>query len=278
MGDIVVLKSHPYFDQLTNTLISGDPVAISPLMVVAELFESTSGKGSKESEIKISKYRCIWFSPKIYRIVEAVLQEDDLKLVKKNDVNIQKSFLRRGQLVVLRSAFLELKKKKISFSVDDGAQAARNGSVINALLSFLSPVMQVLNVKPHKSKHSVIEKGTGRVIRQVSAWDVKCALYNPNDEKITELEVPLEALMMMDEVDINLMKTLEEYVANGSYVKILGSNETTIVKPKNLVFKEGHYYLRAYNLLYNNISEFEISSINQFTHIERPFKTMVPSF
>jgi hypothetical protein len=276
IGDIVALKTHPYFDGNTNVIISGDHIMLSPLMIVIEVYKSKQRFGGIKTDIY--KYKCTYFSPKSYKFIPAEVDEDDLKLVVKCSSSINKNCLKRGDQVLFKTAGMELGKKKSSLTYEDNSVNGGIGStVINSLLSFLPPVMQVVDFEPHKSKHALTDKKL-IPIRDVPSFDLKFNYFDPTDDKIASYVLPIEALQLIDNVNEETISTLSSVITKNGYVNIKSVSGLTLAKPRNIAYRNGYYYLRAYDYLSNKVEENEISTDTVYSVIKSPFILEVPKF
>jgi hypothetical protein len=276
IGDIVTLKSHPYSDGSTEIIISGDHIMLPPLMVVAEIYKAKQSFSGVKSDT--FKYRCIWFSPKSYKFIFAEIDEDDLKLILKCNSTVNRNYLKRGDKVAFKTASIELGKKKSSLNYEDNSVNAGVGStVINSLLSFLPPVLQLVDIVPHKSKHALTDKKL-IPIRNVSALDIKINLFDPTNDKISSYTLPLEALEIIEEVDETSVLALSQVIKRSGFVNIKTEELQTLAKPRNIAYRGGYYYLRAYDYLSNKVEEFDMVQTTAFTKIKSPFVTQAPQF
>lgn len=276
IGDIVALKTHPYFDGNTDVIISGDHISLSPLMVIVEIYKSKQRFAGVK--IDIYKYRCTWFSPKHYKFIPAEIDEEDLKLVVKCSSSINKNCLKRGDQVVFKTASIELGKKKSSLTYEDNSVNGDVGSThINSLLSFLPPVMQVVDFEPHSSKHALMDKKL-LPIRSVPSIDVKVNFFDPTEDKIAGYALPIEALQLIYTVDEKTIINLTKIVDKGGFVNIKTISAVTIAKPRNIAYRGGCYYLRAYDYLSNKVEENEVSPDIKYTLLKTPFSIEVPKF
>lgn len=279
IGDVVSLKTHPYQNNLTDIIISGDHVMLPPLMVVLGIFKTKQTIFNVPDPIDTFKYKCTWFSPKHYKFIEIDAFETDLKLISVSTVDICKSTLQRGDKITLKSAPFELGKKKSSLTYEDNSVNLGNGStIINSLLSFLPPVLQVLDVKEHKSANPLIDKKTSTTVRVVHGWDIKFSLFDPTSDKVAEYSLPLEALELIDEVDEDKLNLLQSTITDSGYLAIKSIHGKSLVKPRNIANRSGYYYLRAYDYLTNKVEEIEIKETTIIKPVSNPFRVQVPAF
>jgi hypothetical protein len=279
LGDIVSLSTHPYFEELTKTIISGDQLLLPPLMLITELVRDKEGT---EVESTISYHfncKCIWYSHKTYKFEHAWIMSTELKLIKKADLGLVERGLNRGDQVSLATLNIELAKKKSSMHYEDNSVSAGAGStLINSLLSFLPPVMQVIATKPHESKAPLAYKKTGEIIRHVSALDVKCSWFNPSADRISDSVLPIEALQLLAAIDEKILLIIQNTIDKSKYLKIGTPSGDTLCKPRTLTYRSGYYLLRAYDYLANKIIEFNIDPGSTFDFVVTPYKNIAPKF
>ncbi|MFY0256320.1 WYL domain-containing protein [Chitinophaga sp. 30R24] len=280
IGDIVAVKTHPYFNELTNLVISGDPGMIPPVMIVTEIFKSQRTAFGKDSvKEETVKYRCHWFSSNSLGFLSIEVFEADLKLIEKNTRNICPAALRRGDIVRLKSTSLELGKLKSFQHFEDNSLATLNGTTaIASQLLFLPPIMQVFDVQYFKTDKPLLNKKTGEILRTIPVWEVKCYFFNSKLDKLSEITLPLDALELLEEIDRNKLEIINSVVGKSGYLIASRDNVKTIVKPRSITVRVGSYYLRGYDVLLNEMNEILIDKTVDFMAIENPYEKEVPSF
>ncbi|WP_130857905.1 helix-turn-helix transcriptional regulator [Olivibacter jilunii] len=276
IGDVVTLKAHPYIPECSEIVISGDHIMLPPLMVIVEIYKAKPSFGGKK--VDTFKYRCAWFSPKPYKFIYAEIEEEDLKLIAKCTSSINKNILSRGDKIVFKTASIELGKKKSFLTYDDNSLNNGIGStVINSLLSFLPPILQVVDHQPHKTKHALKDKKDAD-IRHVPSLDIKFNFFDPTSDKVSSNVLPIEALELIEEVNPETISTLTRCIKRSGYLTVKGTNTKTVCKPRNIASRGGYYFLRAYDYLSNKVEEFEIIPSNTFTVSKTPFLEEAPQF
>lgn len=229
IGDIVALKIHPYFSGLDNIIISGEHNMVPPLMIIVELLKMEKNIQGRDNLIESFKYKCLWFSSKSFRFIDAWIFESDLKRIEENRNNINAACIKRGDKIILKSASYELGKKKSSLSYEDNSISIGNGnSIVTSLLSFLPPVLQVLEIQKHVSKNPIVSKKKNKVIRQVPSWDIKCILYDPLSDKICETILPIEALELIEDVKRPVLELIHKSIIELSYLCIKSPNKISL--------------------------------------------------
>lgn len=279
IGDIVALNSHPYTENLQNVIIGGEPNILTPLMVVGEIhaISTTSILGS--SPQKVFRYKCFWFSYKSFTFSECLVTEEHIKLITAINSNISLQGLKRGMSLSLRTAFIEHEKLKSSFSIHGGQrQSAQENNLINPLLSFIPPILQLVDVTKHKPKFPLTYKKTSTPVRWVSAWDVKCIYFDSRSEKIQEAVLPIEVLQLFKENDYTKVELINRGINENSFFLLTKNNQTTIIRPISISYRYGSYYARGFDYLTNSFYDTEIGDSININDIESPIKSTFPNF
>jgi hypothetical protein len=292
LGDIVALSSHPFTSSHHDIFIGGEPQLISPLMVIVEIFgdiqdlydenvgNQIQGKGGITAQCK-----CMWYSSKSFQFEEALISSKLLKKIQDNDVSILKDKVDNGKLkhsqiiigtlVTLRTAQLELKKLK-SFDKKEGG---KEWSSIIPLLSFVSPIMQIIGTAKNESKEPLFDAKTGNKKREISELLVKCKWFNPSSEKMSEKLIPIEALSIIPKVDEEKLSEIDSFIKNGEHIIIKFNGRETIINPQNIRCTHGFYTLSGYDYLSNKVEEFPIDDkLNMLKKCENRFLIKVPNF
>lgn len=271
LGDIVALKSHPYFNN-ASVLISGDPQFLSPLMVVVETVRETKDqwdeKTGNQSSYKTSmQCKCIWYSSKSNQFEDAWIHSNLLKVIESKGESLTKEQLHLGTQVVLKSKDLELNKKKSSKSGDGDSYELFNKTNITSLLSFLSPIMQVLEIRKNDEKEQAYDIKTGKEKKALSKWSVKCKWYSQNTDKLSEKFLPIESLELVEEVSKQLLVDIVAIIERGTYIKTENGDDPRIVKPIKISYLHGNYTLRAFDFVENKNIDIEVD--DEFVFEER---------
>lgn len=274
IGDIVALNSHPYHSTQTNILIGGEPQLTSPLMVVVEtvsdaqnLFDENVGMQIHDKG-KSCQCKCIWYSTKSHQFEEVWISSKVLKKITPKDFNhtidkqkfIDKS-IGYGSLVTLKTTALEIAKQKSSISIESN----REKPTINPILSFLSPVMQVIGTGKSDSKEPKFDSKTGNA-RRISELLVKCKWFNGSSDKMSEKLIPIEALVLLPTVDTGTLKQIEEFITSETTLIVKIDTKATIFKPTKLKYTHGFYSVLGNDRLQNR--EIEVN----FSDLKVPFE------
>jgi hypothetical protein len=290
LGDIVSLKSHPYIHKLSSIAISGDHMLVSPLMVVVEILLDSRDQFDEKSGEELSKKgnaqcKCIWYSHKSFQFEEAWIYSKQLKVIVLSTKPLEKADLliesptSSYKSVSLKTVDLELCKHKSSLSCEESFQENNNKIIMTPLLSFVSPVMEVLQVQECKDeqKDSKYDSKSGKQKRFTPKWLVKCKWYNPNSNKISEKLLPIDTITVVEKVDDLQLLKIQEAIDSGICLKVGSEEEQTIIRPKYIVSRSGYYFIRAYDYSLNKITETKIG-VDKFIPTIKPFLDEAPTF
>lgn len=290
LGDIVALSSHPFTSFQHNILIGGEPQLISPLMIIIEILgdvqnlydenvgNQIQGKGGATAQCK-----CMWYSSKSFQFEEALISSKLLKkiedindfMLKEKDDNGKYKHLHIGSSVTLCTAQLELKKLKSSYKNEGGKER----SSINPLLSFVSPIMQIIGTAKNESKEPLFDAKTGNKKREVSELLIKCKWFNPSSEKMSEKLIPIEALGIIPKVDEEKLSKIDAFIKSGENIIVKFDDRETIIKPDKIKCTNGFYKLSGFNYLSNKVEEFSIDDkLTMLEKCENRFSIKVPNF
>lgn len=269
LGDIVALNFHPFSLFQHDILIGGEPQLISPLMIIVEIIGDSQnlydenignqiqGKGGSTAQCK-----CIWYSSKSFQFEEAWISSKLLKKIKnidpvfkEKDSNGKYKHIQIGASVTLCTAQLELQKMKSSYKSEGGKER----SSVNPLLSFVSPIMQIIGTAKNESKEPLYDSKTGNKKKEISELLIKCKWFNPSSEKLSEKLIPIEALTLIPPVDEEELKEIDAFIKIGEPIVIEFNDTETIIKPVKIKYTHGFYILCGYDYLSNKVREFSIN-------------------
>jgi hypothetical protein len=290
LGDVVALSSHPFTSLQQNILVGGEPQLISPLMIIIEilgdvqnLYDENVGNQIQEKGGVTAQCRCMWYSSKSFQFEEALIsskllkkiQDDNDSVPKEKDVSGKYTHLQIGTSVTLGTAQLELKKLKSSYKKEGDNER----SSINPLLSFVSPIMQIIGTAKNESKEPTYDPKTGKKKKEISELLIKCKWFNPSSEKMSEKLIPIEALSIIPKVDEEKLSEIDSFVKNGEHIIIKFNGRETIINPQNIRCTHGFYTLSGYDYLSNKVEEFPIDDkLNMLKKCENRFSIKVPNF
>lgn len=287
VGDIVALKSHPYSEELHNVLISGDPLSITPLMVILEVVKEKT-QYHEHTGLELNgkfKCRCYWYSQNTSKFEEKWVNWDMIKLIKKKHDKIQKEELNPGTLITLKTHEFEAAKKKISNRQEDTfrndkisiSQTESSCETVVPFLTFTPPVMQVCSIKQNDSKDPIFDKKEGYAIRKRSNLLVKCQWFNSSLNKFSEEYFPVEALQLFTELPSDqTLNQLNTTIQNGLWMSYHHSTYTTILRPQEINFSSGKYFMRGFDYLKNRIKSLELTTSTVLNELKKPFTSSFP--
>lgn len=289
LGDIVALSSHPFSAFQQDILIGGEPQLISPLMIIVEILgdsqnlydenvgQQIQGKGGSTAQCK-----CIWYSSKSFQFEEAWISSKLLKKIEEKDLLLKEKesdgkykHIQIGSSVTLCTAQLELKKLKSSYKSEGGKER----SSLNPLLSFVSPIMQIVGTAKNESKEPLYDSKTGNRKKEVSELLIKCKWFNPSSEKLSEKLIPIEALTLIPQVDEEKLKRIEALIKNAEPIGVTINGKETIIKPAKTKYTHGFYKLSSFDYLSNKVEELPIDDKLTFlSKGDNSFVKKVPDF
>lgn len=279
-GELIVFKTHPYINKLTNIKITGYSDYSSPVLVVKEIKEKSF---DKETGIDIGQQlNCIYYNSKegkftdkwinsnlvnkiFFSIIDqkflfefnfkSQLEEKKKELTSKNYENlIKQSYINRK--VVLKSVDIELNKVKVNRTKENGELMETNH------LEFLPPVMTIIGFKFSDEKNKFSEKSGLPLI------DLKCKWYNSNSKSFSELYLPSETLYevkntqdlfpekdllsdIVESVEKNsffnlpILTSTNSFILDGSTTKI----SRTLGHSKAILFKHYFYQMNYFDYI-----------------------------
>lgn len=274
VGDVVSTKTHPYFKNIVNVNIAGDPVNVIPLMVITEIYRETRTVFNEETGEEINrkgkgKCKCMWFSLKTNSFSEAWFDFEKLKsiedrdgiILNKNgsDVDFKKNTLKRylNKPVLFKTSFLELKKIK---ETKIHNHAGNKISDYSSLLNFVAPPLHIIDVKVTDDKVSgKFDSKTGTFRKYLPLLSFKCRFYNASADKWSELFIPSEALVELEDVG-SYVEIIESDRKNRKYYIYDYTQEVdfdnsrkepiTILEIDSISYLNGLYSLKTYDIIH----------------------------
>lgn len=277
IGDILCLKTHPYTSTKPNVFLQGDASLISPIMTVVEVLndssfkpdkteydESTGERKNDQTQVKCvfyshinHKYESNWFLNNQLRRIEEEKENEDLKIELKDII---------GKNVILKTWEIELGKRKTSLKQNSYYESKEN-SITTAHLSFLPPLMTVIEIKKtDKIKEPNIDKLNGGKRRELPINLLKCKWYNPHKDSFSEDFLPLEILELQEDPDYNFIEEIENYINNSKYLIINIEKNKLLIKPLQLYFNHCYYELEYLNFISNNKEKIEILDLKELKY------------
>lgn len=242
LGDVVAPLNHPFYPAYLDTIISGEHLMIPPMMIITEILATTRGEyseldGSKTALKDTSNCKCLWFSSKTNQFEETWISSNQLKVLSAIVAKTDNPKSLVGKLVSLKSLRLETGKRKSNLTNEQKEGASLGKTSISSLLSFVPPIMQVVEVKEADDKEKKFDVKSGLQKRFISSHNVKCKWFNANSEKFSERYIPLEALLFIPVISNEKLDVLKKFIDAGSILKLGNS----LVKPLSLSFNSGEY-------------------------------------
>lgn len=294
IGNLVSLKNHPFILS-PKTKIGANAFMTPPIMVVTEIFDNNkTNLNFKANENLSTQVLCTFYNSKNSCYEKHWFKIDEITGINQDEVlqeNIAEDYLSlrtifKNNIVVLRSADVELGKKKISWTKDVEDEKFRTESY----LDFLPPVMTVIDVvenkKYLKKKKLAEEKNT----EFLDKYLLKCRWFNPTKQTFSE---DLISYKIVEKVLIDLKKI--EIIKNGinnenlfkipKQVQLEASKKTTfnftIVEVKDIILLNHRVKILYKDLLLNKTeSSFleEIDIINSNFRFEDLIDEKYPDY
>lgn len=271
IGDIVAFQTHPFTSLTNDIIVSGEYQMIPPVMVIVEVIPDSIVKSPRDGQ---RKYKCLWFSTKQSSFIENYFSESDLKSV--FTINMKESNeLKVDTLVTLKTMQIELGKKRSFLSTEADHTIQKNTSSISGLLTFVPPVMSVLEILPFNSDS---DKKTSPDLKRQKIYPAemaKCKWFNPTLEKFSETLVPVDALLAIPKLETDLLKVIENAISNSLYLVI----NKIIVRPQQLSNRSGFYYVTVFNYIEWQTQTLPIGEFGQKIRVKSEYtKNHAPVF
>lgn len=268
IGDILVLKNHPFFTNQTNITLQGDASFTPPLMIVIEVLndykflndKSEYDEGTGFIKPNPNQVRCLFYSHKTHKFESSnwfptfQLRKVDIETdtIKETDT---KELL--GKSVILRTWKTEIDKKKSTLK-QSSFSGNKENTVTTAHLSFLPPVMTIIGFKKAEDiKESNYDKKTGNKKREISNFQLKCKWFNPQTDSFSEDFFPVEALTILPEIDTSIIEKLAEM----QYFVFENETKRLLAKPLELFFNHCYYELRYFDFISNLEERIEVTKL-----------------
>ena len=298
IGEIVALLPHPYYKGLTDVVISGDHIPLSPLMIIGEVFkkspivkevpqalksetitegvnlENVKTDETKREVVKIL-YKCFWYSNKKSNFDEAWLALENLKLI---EPTFEEQDLSIGDLVYFKTMELELQKLKSSFNIDISNVSNNERTVISPLLEFVSPIMQIIDIKSISETEKKTNLKKERHEKLISKGLAKCKWFNPGNGKISEGLLPIECLKKIKLISDEFLRQLNNSIKSGKVYKCEISKTSTLFKPRKILYKNGSYYVSGLEYISNSVKEILVDKLDHALIVDNPILKTGPSF
>lgn len=302
IGDLVSLKSHP-FNIFNESLIGAFVDNTPPIMVISEVLKSNSyDTESEEVDTETNKvkklpnqYLCYFYSSKTSSFEKQWFKQNEIKKIDSDiETNQEKvtktedkvSLLNKykDNLVVLKSADLELSKKKTTWSRTKEEDINKT----QAFLEFLSPVMTVIDVVENQNYNKDrINPKNGEIKRESCKFLLKCKWFNPIKQTFSEEIIPYKILQRV-EFNSNKIEVIERGINTKNVFQLIEKDlNITLENSKNSFYKyivelkevviQNHLIKIFYKNLINNKIESKTIENLEITDLEKEFKQFVDS-
>jgi hypothetical protein len=279
IGSIVTLKSNHLKSEshYPEIRLAGEPNFQTPLMIISEILIQNPEKVDEETgKIKSVKgkyrYKCIWFSAKLFKFEEGWFFDNELLTIKIQTENPDK--IEFGQTLVLKTNALELQKKKTHIEID----LENKTNKTNSLLTFTSPVFILIGYSNVEKKEPELDPKTGKRKRIFPEKLAKIKAFNLKDDKYSEFLIPIEAIEAIIDVDIKIInkivKTIKSNRDGDTQIYFPTIDEeliTGLYDIKSLLSISGSYILNCKNILNQKSQDLSIKDLSIQNPIVLPF-------
>ena len=302
-GDLVSLKSHP-FNIFNGTLIGAFVNNTPPILVIAEVLKSSSyDTESEEIDFDTKKakklpnqYLCYFYSSKTSTFEKHWFKENEIERINSDTDETNKEEIKKTEdkvsllnkykdnLIVLKSADLELGKKKTTWSRTKEEDINKT----QAFLEFIPPVMTVLDVVENKNfNKDRVNPKNGEIKRESCKFLLKCKWFNPIKQTFSEEIIPYKILQLV-EFNSNKIESIENGINTKNVFQLIEKDlnislensrysfNKYIIELKEVVI-QNHLMKIFYKNLINNKIESKIIENLEIIDSEKEFKQFVDS-
>lgn len=282
IGDIVAFNSHPYFPhpfEKPAVVISGESILTPPLMVIGEILIHRKGSYDPQDGTEIfqkdsKSCKCYWYNHDAHQFEESWFLDTQLKLIQAKEQVIDDVSLNFN--VIFKTAALEVGKKKSAKSTKNGFES-NTETFIN---SFVAPVMQVIQVKKTESKEPKYHEETGKPLRIVDKYQLKCKWYNPRAQKFSEKFLPINLIQRIPTYTQGILEYIQKAAENQLTYLVTDTNGNPVLfQIKTVFFLNGWYHYQGVDLIKNSFYAVQISPEKLLTnHIDPVILENWPKF
>ncbi|AZI24167.1 hypothetical protein EA772_01950 [Pedobacter sp. G11] len=268
IGEIVTLSTHPFTTVTNKITISGEYLMIPPLMIVIEIFLPEAA----EREITFPGYKCLWFSSKDNLLKDSYFQENELKAIIPLDPPEQP--IQLNDLVALSTQLYELGKQRSFLNTETQRSTVMKTNKATALLSFISPVMQVIELRDFDAEK---DSKTVKHLRERKVYPkriAKCKWFNAASEKFSESWIALDALMLIPKISDDIIGKVKKAINKKSYLKL----ENRLIRPNQISNRSGYYHLDCFDLVSQTNTSIPFTELGGFKIIPSAYKKTAPVF
>ena len=302
-GDLVSLKSHP-FNIFNGTLIGAFVNNTPPILVIAEVLKSSSyDTESEEIDFDTKKakklpnqYLCYFYSSKTSTFEKHWFKENEIERINSDTDETNKEEIKKTEdkvsllnkykdnLIVLKSADLELGKKKTTWSRTKEEDINKT----QAFLEFIPPVMTVLDVVENKNfNKDRVNPKNGEIKRESCKFLLKCKWFNPIKQTFSEEIIPYKILQLA-EFNSNKIESIEKGINTKNVFQLIEKDlnislensrysfNKYIIELKEVVIQNHLMKIFYKNLINNKIASKIIENL-EIIDSEKEFKQFVDS-
>ena len=302
-GDLVSLKSHP-FNIFNGTLIGAFVNNTPPILVIAEVLKSSSyDTESEEIDFDTKKakklpnqYLCYFYSSKTSTFEKHWFKENEIERINSDTDETNKEEIKKTEdkvsllnkykdnLIVLKSADLELGKKKTTWSRTKEEDINKT----QAFLEFIPPVMTVLDVVENKNfNKDRVNPKNGEIKRESCKFLLKCKWFNPIKQTFSEEIIPYKILQLV-EFNSNKIESIEKGINTKNVFQLIEKDlnislensrysfNKYIIELKEVVIQNHLMKIFYKNLINNKIASKIIENL-EIIDSEKEFKQFVDS-
>lgn len=302
IGDLVSLKSHP-FNIFNESLIGAFFDNTPPIMLISEVLNSNSyDTESEEVDTKTKKakklpnqYLCYFYSSKTSSFEKHWFKQNEIKRIDSDNETNQEEVTKnedklrllnkyKDNLVVLKSADLELSKKKTTWSRTKEEDINKT----QAFLEFLSPVMTVIDVVENQNfNKDRINPKNGEIKRESCKFLLKCKWFNPIKQTFSEEILPYNILKLVT-FNKNKIEIIEGGINTKNVFQLIEKDlnislensryrfNKYIIELKEVVIQNHLIKIFYKNLINNKIESKTIENL-EITDSEKEFKQFITS-
>ena len=232
---------------------------------------------------KTSSFEKHWFKQNEIKKIDSDIETNQEKVTKTEDkVSLLNKY--KDNLVVLKSADLELSKKKTTWSRTKEEDINKT----QAFLEFLSPVMTVIDVVENQNYNKDrINPKNGEIKRESCKFLLKCKWFNPIKQTFSEEIIPYKILQRV-EFNSNKIEVIERGINTKNVFQLIEKDlNITLENSKNSFYKyivelkevviQNHLIKIFYKNLINNKIESKTIENLEITDLEKEFKQFVDS-
>ena len=267
IGDVVSFVSHPFITETNNIVISGEHMMIPPIMVVIEVTDHSSAPTPQSN-----KYKCLWFSTKQNQFKESNFLENDLKNIETEIVDVSKMVI--SDKVALKTLNIELGKRRSFLNTESSHSGQKQLNNISALLTFISPIMYVVEIKPFDSEKIKKASEVTSHTKLYPSTLVKCKWFDSVSEKFSEAFIPQDALLIIPEVDKKLIIRIEKAIKRDRFLNLDG----ILFKPSQFSNRSGTYYLTGFNHITQQNQTINVDDLPAIKILKKTFLATAPFY